>query len=201
MAASVVLATGYVSYGSSLYQNSSQQEDISVYGLQVWVNSTDSNGIGWGALGVRNDGERIVAVDTIQVKGIDVPIINWYVDDDQTRVTSLNFLSGYVHTGTDSSGQMRDSVDAGFAVSTSCNLSEFPDSSTLEIDFDESGVKPTLCLSQRTSPVSLSPGEEMIVYFRIPDKMLEPFDAGKVASVSVYAQDAGSPTVITIDNV
>jgi len=81
LVASVVLATGYVSYGSSLYQTSSQQEDLSVYGLQVWVNATDTKGIAWGTLGVRNDGEKIIAVDTIQVKGTDERFSRcWFFD-------------------------------------------------------------------------------------------------------------------------
>jgi len=96
---------------------------------------------------------------------------------------------------------MKDSVDAGFSISSSCDSSEFPDSTTLEIDFDQSGAKPTLCLTQRSAPVSLTPGEESIIYIRIPDKMIEPFDAGKSASVAVYAQGTGTQIAISIDSI
>ena len=157
LVASVVLGSGVVLYGTSLFQTGAQQENIAVSGIKVWVDPTDASGLTWGAAAVRNNGERIVSVDTIQIRGTNVPTTSWYVDKDQARVSVANFQSSFVHTGTDGSGLMNDSVDAGGSVTTACDTTAFPIGTTVELDYDgQAGTQPTLCLAQQTNPVTLN---------------------------------------------
>ena len=198
MVASVVLGAGSGLYGTSLFQTAAQQDSISISGMNLWVNSTDSIGDAWGTVGVRNNGEKIVSIDTIQVRGVTVPLSNWYFDKDQTRVSVTNFQSSYVHEGTGGAGTlMKDTVDAGGSVTTSCTT---PDSTTLEIDFDDAGSQETLCLVQATAPIALNPGDRMIVYFQVPQGKITPIDSGSSASLNVFAGKTGAPLSITIQN-
>lgn len=198
LVASVVLGSGVVLYGTSLFQSGAQQDSIAVSGMNVWVNATDSTGDAWGAAGVRNNGEKIISVDTIQVRGTTVPISNWYVDKDPTRVTVTNFQTSYVHEGTGGADTlMRDTIEAGGTVTSSCTT---PDATTLEIDLDDSGPLPTLCLVQATAPIALSPGDKMIVYFQIPSGKITPIDSGASASLNIFAGKTGAPLAITIQN-
>src|SRR5947209_8139734 len=78
LVASVVLGTGVVIYGTSLFQTGAQSESISTQGVKLWVNATDSKGISWGAAAIRNTGDKLESVDTISVRGIAVPYTYWY---------------------------------------------------------------------------------------------------------------------------
>jgi len=202
LVASVVLGSGVVLYGTSLFQSGAQQDSIAVSGMNVWVNATDAVGDAWGAAGVRNNGEKIISVDTIQVRGTTIPISSWYVDKDPTRVSVTNFQSTFVHEGTNGAGTlMYDTIDVtGGAVTTACDLADFPDATTLEIDFDDAGSLPTLCLLQASAPIALSPGDRMIVYFQIPAGKITSIDSGASASLNVFAGKTGAPLSITITN-
>ena len=84
LVASVVLATGVVLYGTSLFQTSTQQESISVSGVKLWTNSGEDIGYTWGAFAVRNSGDKILSVDKITIRGVDVPFAQWYPDVNVT---------------------------------------------------------------------------------------------------------------------
>ncbi|HET6457836.1 MAG TPA: hypothetical protein VFG24_03025, partial [Nitrosopumilaceae archaeon] len=66
LVASVVLATGVVLYGTSLFQTNASSESIVTTGTQVWVDSTSNSGWSWGAFDVRNSGDKLLSVDQIQ---------------------------------------------------------------------------------------------------------------------------------------
>ncbi|MCZ6581846.1 MAG: hypothetical protein O6761_01580 [Thaumarchaeota archaeon] len=202
LVASVVLGTGVVTYGTSLFQTGAQQQAITTQGVTMWVNSTDNSGIAWGAAGVRNSGDKIVSVDNIQVRGQTIGFSSWYVDKDQTRVTVDNFQSQFVNNGTNTGGdahELFDSIDSGGSVTTSCTVGT--DDTVIELDFDGSApTKPTICLLQASGPTTLLPGERMIVYFHLPDGILSTTDAGASTSVSVYAGQTGAPVSVTVAN-
>src|SRR5690349_21017666 len=80
LVASVVLGTGVVLYGTSLFQTNASQEAISTSGTNVWVDSTGSSGWAWGAADIRNSGDKLLSVDSIQIRGQAVPYANWYAD-------------------------------------------------------------------------------------------------------------------------
>ena len=196
LVASVVLGTGVVVYGTSLFQTGAQQQAMSAQGVATWVNATDSNGVSWGAAAVRSTGDKLVSVDTIIARGATVPFANWYVDSDQTRVSVENFQSQLPMNGTDNNGQLEDSILTGSSVTTSCTT---PDATTIEYDFDgSSGAKPTLCLLQATGPTGLNPGERMIVYFRMADGLYTSVDTGSSTSISIYAGQVGAPVSVTM---
>src|SRR5438093_3794731 len=63
--ASVVLGSGVVMYGTSLFQTGAQSQSISTQGVKLWVNATDSKGTSWGAASVRNTGDKLEGIDKI----------------------------------------------------------------------------------------------------------------------------------------
>lgn len=207
LVASIILAVGVVVYGTSLFQTSNVQEVISITGIKLWVNTTDSSGITWGAAAVRNSGDVPLALDKIEVRGTAVPFTNWYVDRNQTRVTIANFQSQFLHTGTDltNAHELRDSVDSGGSVSEPCPASAGTDDQVIELDFDGNNGggpddKPTLCLAQTAGPTSLSPGERLIMYFHLPDGIISPVDSGTATNVGIFAGRAGAPVTTTVSN-
>ncbi len=96
LVSSVVLGSGVVLYGTSLFQGASQTESISVSGLKLWVHDTETSGIAWGAVAIRNSGDKVLAVDKISVRGSEVPFSQWYVD---TTLTTVEFGTSLNHTG------------------------------------------------------------------------------------------------------
>ncbi len=193
LVASVVLGSGVVLYGTSLFQTVAQEQSIDVEGIQIWVNATDPLGDAWGAAGIRNNGDQVLAVDTIVIKGATVPFANWYVDTDQTRVTVENFQSTFVHEGTGGVGTiMNDSP----AETTPCTTPAV----TLQIDLDGAGTLPTLCLEQASGPMGLSPGERGIIYFQIPQGKVTTLDAGASTTLKIFAGEAGAPLSTIIQN-
>jgi len=198
LVASVVLGSGVVLYGTSLFQTVAQTESIDVQGIQVWVNATDPSGDTWGAAAIRNNGDQVLAVDTLSIKGSNVPFANWYVDTDQTRVDTANFQSRFIHEGTSGAGTiMHDSAE----VTTACTTT----GTTIEIDLD-GGVSnpndalPTLCLEQASGPVGLSPGERAIIYFQVPTGKITTLDAGASTTLKIFAGEAGAPLSTIIQN-
>jgi hypothetical protein len=197
LVASVVLGSGVVLYGTSLFQTVAQEQSIDVQGIQIWVNATDSAGDAWGAAGVRNNGDQVLAVDTITIKGSTVPFANWYVDTDQSRVTVENFQSTFIHEGTGGAGTlMNNSVNA----TSTCPTSTVDQ---IEIDLDGTGSipdLPTLCLQQASGPMGLSPGERGIIYFQIPAGKVTTLDAGASTTLKIFAGEAGAPLSTIISN-
>ena len=191
LVASVVLGSGVVVYGTSLFQGGTQQEAISVQGVQLWVNATDANGVAWGAAAVRNSGDKILSVDKVEVRGTTVPFSSWYVDTDPARVTVDNFQAQFVSEGTDNNGDMFDSSSVDTCTPTA----------DLAIDLDGSGTgKPTLCMTTQTGPVGLNPGDRMVIYFQVPDGTLTSLDAGASSSMNIFAGKTGAPSSVTIAN-
>jgi hypothetical protein len=190
LVASVVLASGVVLYGSSLFQGGTQQESISVTNTKLWVHSTDPNGLAWGAVGVRNIGDKVVSVDKIKIRGSTVPFNQWYSDNTVTSTLfqqDLNF-SGWsgtggliTHTGT--------CADAGNLAAILC------------IDYDSSGSNIELinATAAGTGPISVSPGSFAIIYFKLTNGTLTPLDSGQTTSVTVSAGKTGSPESVTIE--
>jgi len=203
LVASVVLGTGVVIYGTSLFQTGASEEKIATQGVKVWVNATNTTGIAWGAAGIRNVGDKLVSVDHIQLRGAEIPYTQWYVDKNQTRVTSDNLQSQYLHTGTSAvdNHELRDTLDVvGGAISQPCPATYGDDGTVIELDFDGASAKPTICLLKAGGPTSLNPGEGLIVYFRVSNALLSPVDSGASTSVSIFAGKTGAPTSVTIAN-
>ncbi|TLX83421.1 MAG: hypothetical protein E6L00_01110 [Thaumarchaeota archaeon] len=89
LVASVVLGTGVVIYGTSLFQTGGQQQSISSQGIKLWVNSTAQSGVNnaWGAAAIRNNGDVLVSFNTIQIRGTSVPFNGWFVDANRVQTS------------------------------------------------------------------------------------------------------------------
>jgi len=48
LVSSVVLGSGVVLYGTSLFQSGTQQEAITASGIKVWVHTDATDGLSWG---------------------------------------------------------------------------------------------------------------------------------------------------------
>ena len=185
LVASVVLGSGVVLYGTSLFQSGTAQEAISVSGLKVWVHGTATEGLAWGAFAVRNSGDKVVSVDKISIRGIDIPFTQWYPD---TNVTSsklqqaMNF-SGW--TGT-----------TGSLVKTSADTSCSP-SKTIEINL-ASSIQ--VCADAAAGPVGLEPGDGAIIYFKFTNGTITSIDSGITTTVNIFAGKTGAPLSITISS-
>lgn len=195
LVASVVLGTGVVLYGTSLFQTGAQSESITTTGTTLWVDSTGSSGWAWGAADIRNSGDKLLSVDSIQIRGQQVPYANWYANNTANGITATQFQSALVYTKmiNPTTGVLDNGTTFGGASWTMTSCPNTPPNNKMIILLGS----PT-CLSQQSGPVSLSPGQKAIIYFKVPQNLLTSVDAGSSASVALYAGKVGSPTTVTI---
>ena len=228
LVASIVLGTGVVVYSPSLFQTGGQQQAIQVQGVKGWVNSTTQAVTGnvpvavnyaWGAAAVRNSGDKILSVDTIQMRGATIPFSNWFADTNQSRVNQgSNFQSQFNLTKTDQNGYPIGTPGTGGAPTPSsgaCYLFAhnsgpgfYPagnlNATALSFQIDEDGYGLTnnkaLCLTQQTGPISLNPGAATIIYYKVPNGVFTGLDSGAVTTVSIFAGKVGAPQTIRMSN-
>jgi len=184
LVASVVLGSGVVLYGTSLFQGSTQTEAIAVTTPKVWVHTTATDGLAWGAAGVRNTGDKVLSVDKIQIRGATIPFTQWYAD---TTVSSSLYQQALNHTGWDSG-------ISGFLF----NDATCSPVTTLEFDLDGAGSLDDFCADAATGPISLNPGQSAIIYFKLTNGTLTSLDSGVNTSVNIYAGKAGAPQSVTV---
>ena len=187
LVASVVLGSGVVLYGASLFQGGTQTESISVSGVKVWVHGTDNTGLAWGAAKVRNTGDKVLSVDKIQVRGADIPFSQWYTD---TTVSGTLFQQALNFTG----------WAAAPAPSITKTGSCVGETEYVCIDYDSSGSNADIIQADAgTGPVSLAPGASAIIYFKLNNATLTTLDSGASTSVNIFAGKTGAPTSITVE--
>src|SRR3989475_1845212 len=195
LVASVVLGTGVVIYGTSLFQTGAQSESISTQGVKMWVNATSANGISWGAAAVRNTGDKLESVDTISVRGVATPYTSWYYAN--TTNSLANIQDQFVYGSNDGAGILKNYSTSGTYDTCTGNTA----SPTFRIDVDGAGVgHPTMCFISANGPISLKPGESVIIYFHLPTGVLDTIDSGQSTSVALYAGKLGAPVTVTIAN-
>jgi hypothetical protein len=148
LVSSVVLGSGVVLYGTSLFQGGTQQESISVSGIKVWVHTNNTDGLAWGAAGVRNTGDKVLSVDTIQIRGTNIPFAQWYPDSE---VAATLFSQALNHTGWAGGGLVQ--TDGG-----TCTGSP-------RVAINNSAGQ--ICAPQANGPIALTPGQSAIVYFQL----------------------------------
>ena len=200
LVASVVLGSGVVLYGTSLFQGSTLTEQLTVTGTKIWVDPTDTNGHAWGAAGLRNSGDKAIQVDKISVRGVDVPFTSWFATIDQTQASVENVQAALPHSGTtyQPTGEMSNSAVLTTDGIGNCGAGEVADE--IQIDVDGAGSAETMCLEQMTGPIGLDPGDRAVVYFQVINGTLNPIDAGGNTAVNVFAGKTGAPLSLTIAN-
>ena len=191
MVASIVLASGVVLYGTTLFQGGAQQESITVVGTKMWVHGTDTNGLSWGAFSVRNTGDKVLSVDRIQVRGTDVPFNQWYPD---TTITSSILQQPMNFTGWSGTAGLLDTSQ-----NDSC-----PGGDILQVPLQNSGISvdnDDVCVTiAAAGPVGLEPGAGAIIYFKLSNGTVSTVDGGATTSVSVFAGKVGAPQSISISS-
>jgi hypothetical protein len=85
--ASVVLGAGVIFFGGSMFQNNTQNEAIQVSNTHIWVapNGTQSSA----AFVVQNTGSKAVAIQSIIVRGVNVPTSSWYYNSADAIATNV----------------------------------------------------------------------------------------------------------------
>ncbi len=197
LAASIVLGLSAVAYGASFFQTESLRTSVAVQGIRTWVNGTSSQGIAWGAAAVANNGDKIISVDKIQIRDTDIPYFNWYVDSNQTRAFQ-NFQKQFNYTKNDQSGFLKGSEATGGIVTPGASCTQ--SSTNIVIDEDGAGPSLPLCLQEANGPVSLAPGTQMIVYYHVPNGVMNTADAGQINIINIYAGSSGAQISIRASN-
>ena len=202
LVASVVLGSGVVLYGTSLFQGSTLTEQLTVSGAKLWVDPTDTNGHAWGAAGLRNSGDKAISVDLISVRGVSVPFTSWYATINQTQASVENVQAAFPHTGTTYSanggGELSDGITGFTDGAGNCGTSDVADE--ILIDVDGSGGAATMCLEKLTGPIGLDPGDRAVVYYQVINGTINPIDAGGSTAVNIFAGKTGAPLSLTIAN-
>jgi hypothetical protein len=188
LVSSVVLGSGVVLYGTSLFQGGTQSESISVSGAKMWVHATASDGLAWGAAKIRNTGDKVVSVDTIQVRGSNIPFTQWYAD---TTISSSLFQQSLNHTGwTGTAGNLVDD--------TTCTT----DSETVQIGLTSTKTAVnSVCADAASGPIGLSPGSSAIIYFKLTNGTITSLDSGASTTLNIFAGKAGAPQSITVEGI
>ncbi len=185
---SVILASGVVLYGTTLFQGGAQQEAITVSGVKLWVHGTDANGLTWGAFAVRNTGDKVLSVDRIAVRGTDVPFSQWYLDNTVTTSIiqqPMNFTGWF-----NDDGKLKN--DTGTVCSPATEMQLLLEKNT------SPAVDGWFCASKGAGPLGLDPGQAAIIYFILNNGTVTSVDGGATTSVSVFAGKSGAPQSIAI---
>jgi hypothetical protein len=188
LVSSVVLGSGVVLYGTSLFQSGTQQESIAASGIKVWVHTTSADGLAWGAAKVRNTGDKVLSIDKIQIRGTDVPFAQWYPD---TSITPTLFQQALNHTGwTGANGLLvKDGASCGAGDEISLDL------------VGDNLAADSVCATSSSGPVPLDPGDSVIIYFRLNNGTITSLDSGVNTSVNIFAGKAGAPQSVTVSGI
>ncbi len=174
--ASVVLGTAVTLFGTSLFQTGAQQQGIAVSQSNIWfradcgVVSTPADMVTVGSVVIRNSGDKLMAIDTIKIRGTIVPNANWYANSTATAAQTQAAMT-------------YDSAD-------------WEGACTLPATSVTVGTTPTdVVLTKQTGPVSLDPGKTAIIYFVgtgsydtiTTNDVLTATDVGAAVSLTVQA--------------
>ncbi len=208
LVASIVLGTGVVVYSTSLFQAGSSQSAVQVQGVKTWVNATSPSGSGyaWGAVAIKNTGDKLLALSSITIRSTSIPFSSWYAETNQTRA-SANFQAQFNYTKNDANGNIKGSANSGGGVyrpsGAACidnAVGTNPPTILVIQEFPVSTLTPAVCLAQQSGPVSLTPGASVVIYYKLPNNLLTPSDAGVAGTVSYLAGSAPVSQTVRIAN-
>lgn len=185
---SIMLSSGVVLYGTSLFQVEAQQESFTVTGMKVWTYGSVSDSLSWGAFSVRNTGDKVLSIDRIVARGIDVPFAQWYPDNSVTIdmiQQPMNF-TGW----SNNNGFLKNDVSANCSPSTTIRLVLQPSANPTSSGW--------FCANAAAGPIVLDPSQAAIIYFRLNNGTISGIDGGATANVSVFAGKMGTTQSIAI---
>ncbi len=193
LVASVILGAGVVIYGSSLFQEKTLIEEIKVSGTKLWVHASDATGIAWGATTVRNSGDKPITLNQITVRGSEVSFNQWYVD---TTLTTAEFSAALNHTGWVNSPPSSGGPSMLKLGTCSSN------NSYLCIDQDSAGGGTAIISANATTgSVRINTGDTAVIYFKVNNGTITPFDLGGQFTVSISAGKAISFHAIVVKGI
>ncbi len=190
LVSSVVLGSGVVLYGTSLFQGASQTEEITIAGTKLWVHATDPEGIAWGATSVRNSGDKVLSVDKITVRGVEIPSSQWYVD---TSLLPAEYSAALNFTGWANTIPSTDGGPAMVKYGPCLNNNSYFCSVV-------SGLS-IISANASSGSVGLNTGDTAVIYFKVNNGTLTSLDAGASTTVGIFAGVAGAPLSISIQGV
>lgn len=167
--ASVILGSAVVLFGTSLFQTGAQQQSLTVTNAHLWQGLNGTNTTVEGAIVVRNSGDKIIALDTIQVRGATVPFTSWYASAVIDTTPAVQQL-GLVYCTPLVGARDFDNADNG-AVG----------------DCGATGADVPTGLVAQKGPISLDPGRAVVVYFILPKSNVTPNDDEALTSADVGA--------------
>jgi len=193
----LIIGISFLLYGTMFaghdYDNPSIiRQQIENNDVALFIMPNNEIKVVWGAVTTTNTGSTPVSIDLIAVRGIVIPFTNWYVDKDQSRVTS-NFVELQANK-IDDTGQMLDS----FGLTNDCGG---PSLDVLRINLDESKSIPTLCLEKVSGPVALESGQSVIIYFKTDANSITSLNVGQQTSMSIRAGKAFDIESVTTQSI
>ena len=173
--ASVVLGTAVTLFGTSLFQTGAQQLGMSISNAHIWqgINATDTTVEG--AVVVRNSGDKLIAVDGIEVRGASVVFSNWFATAIEETSPSVQQLQLAYCT------PLTTAIDLDNADGAAVGNCLAP------------GGDVTTALARQTSPVSLEPGKAVIIYFIVSRSM-----DGTANNEAITSSDVGASVTLKI---
>lgn len=189
--ASVVLASATTMFGTSLFQTGAQQQSLSVTNVHMWqgTNSTSSNfDTAMVAFVVRNTGDKILAIDSVKVRGATTVYSGWFASNQTETTTTVQALQ--LSYPTSASPQGVNIVKA---------LRDLDSASS-------AGNDVATGLAQQAGPVSLAPGKAVILYVILPgsnnasatDDVVSAVDIGAAVTVQVTAGQLSSVQTVNV---
>jgi len=179
--ASIILASGVVLYAVSLFQGASLVESIAVTEAKLWVYYPVSVNLSWGAFAARNNGDTVLSIDRIVVRGTDVPFAQWYADTDVTINIIQQRMSFTGWAGIN--GKLNNDTNANCSPSTAMELGLQSSASPASDGW--------FCGTTVAGPVGLEPGQAVIIYYQVTNGTINAADGGQNARVSVFAGKTG----------
>ena len=190
ISASVILTTGVVLFAASLFQGGALQESIKITKAELWVHYPVSVNLSWGAFVARNNGDTILSIDKIIVRGTEIPFNQWYVDTDvSTELTQqpMNF-TGWSGV----KGKLNNST----GVTCDPNVQ-------LQISLQSNANPPSsgwFCGVQLAGPLGIGQGQSVIIYYQVPNGTISAVDGGNPIRLSVFAGKTGSTQSIWVES-
>jgi len=166
--ASVVLGAGVIFFGGSMFQTNTQNEAIQVSNVQAWYKDNAGTADGQLAFVVKNVGGKVVSINSISLRGTQVPVSQWYYNNTQSIMTVGNTQTPLLY---DSDGTLTS------------------------VTFGNPSSAKTLTLA--TGPVSLAQGESAIFYVANPASITAT-DIGVTYTLNVQAGAASAVQSVSV---
>lgn len=82
--ASVVLGAGVIFFGGSMFQTNTQSESIKVSNVNSWVLNNATDTYATTAFVVQNTGSKAITINSVNLRGLQVPTDSWFYTTDAT---------------------------------------------------------------------------------------------------------------------